>query len=547
MSLPGAIACHFGKTVLLDPEREESFREACDAWGSRSLLSCPLRRDRDIVGALVFGKKNSHPFTNVQVKLLWALAMQAQNHLQRNESINEKSVYSFLEPLTHLYNRPYFNNQLEKEILRSRRSGESFSLLMLDIDGFREYKDRVPSASGEIALQEFAGILGGVVREVDTVAHLGGSRFAVILLESDTEGAISTGEPDHPAVPPAPSPRLDGSRTERLNGSIGIASFPADSFDFADLLSKTERALYAAREQGGGRACPYHEIAGNGLSKPGGKELPVNKIFDAGRSVVDMDKFLEILLFTAMQGLGAGRGSIVVKDPGGEFTLTAAIGFDRYEEHHTAAGRFHPGLVTTLGFGPSTSPRRFPAGRFPLRAPPHEERVPDRVVPVPSPDASRADPRSAPPDEPDGPAALHLGRPENLRADHVGDRDDPCAGDWHSTENVRSFSLSILSSVSGALELRFPFLSGHADRVRDLSVRIGRTDGSREWGPRPASARGGAARRRDRRNTGRHPCEDRKPERGRDGVGPEAPVPRLEDAGRRPGNGCRPPDDPRTP
>jgi hypothetical protein len=95
---PGAIACHFGKTVLLDPEREESFRETCDAWGSRSLLSCPLRRDRDIVGALVFGKKKSHPFTNVQVKLLWALAMQAQNHLQRNESISAKSVYSFLEP-----------------------------------------------------------------------------------------------------------------------------------------------------------------------------------------------------------------------------------------------------------------------------------------------------------------------------------------------------------------------------------------------------------------------------------------------------------------
>lgn len=474
--VPGAIACHFGKAVLLDPEREESFRETCDAWGSHSLLSCPIRRDRDIVGALVFGKKESHPFTNVQVKLLWVLAMQAQNHLQRNESINAKSVYSFLEPLTHLYNRPYFNNQLEKEILRCRRSGESFSLLMLDIDGFREYKDRFQSASGEIALQEFAGILGGGAREVDTVAHLGGSRFAVILLESNTDGALMLANRIIQRFRRHLLPGIEGSRTERLNASIGTASFPADSFDLADLLSKAERALYAAMERGGGRACPYHEIAGNGHLKPGGKDLPVNKIFDAGRSVVNMDKFLEILLFTAMQGLGAGRGSIVVKDPGGDFSLTAAVGFDRYDEHLTAAGRFHPGPVTQWVL----------THQLPL------------VV-------------SRPEDSPVGhpfkkngyQTASFLSLPltyhgQTFGALHLTNRMDQRPFTWEDLkafgpiaseiakilaqgmafrENVRSFSLSILSSLSGALELRFPFLSGHAVRVRDLSVRVGQRMG----------------------------------------------------------------------
>ena len=76
-------------------------------------------------------------------------------------------------------------------------------------------------------------------------------------------------------------------------------------------------------------------------------DLPVRKIYDAGRSVVDMDKFLEILLFTGMQGLSAGRGSIVVKDAEGDFTLRAAIGFSRHEEHITARG----------GFAPARSPR----------------------------------------------------------------------------------------------------------------------------------------------------------------------------------------------
>jgi diguanylate cyclase (GGDEF)-like protein len=428
------------------------------------------------VGALVFGKKESHPFTNVQVKLLWVLAMQAQNHLQRNESINTKSVYSFLEPLTHLYNRPYFNNQLEKEILRSRRSGESFTLLMLDIDGFREYNVRFLNASGDIALQEFAGILGGSVREVDTVARMGGSGFAVILLESNTDGALALANRIIQRFRRHLLPGIDGSRTERLNASIGTASFPADSFDLTDLLSKAERALYAARERGGGQACPYHEITGNGHLNPGGKDLPVNKIFDAGRSVVDMDKFLEILLFTAMQGLGAGRGSIVVKDPGGDFSLTAAVGFDRYDEHLTAAGRFHPGPVTQWVLTHQlplvvSRPEDSPVGH-PFKK---NGYLTESFLSLPLTDHGQTL------------GALHLTNRMDQRPFTWEDLKSfgPIASEIAKIlaqgtafrENVRSFSLSILSSLSGALELRFPFLSGHAVRVRDLSVRIGQRMG----------------------------------------------------------------------
>ncbi|PJB30756.1 MAG: hypothetical protein CO109_13770 [Deltaproteobacteria bacterium CG_4_9_14_3_um_filter_65_9] len=473
---PGDVARHFEKPVLLDSEKESVFRPICEAWSSHSLVVFPLREDRDIVGALVFGKMGSHPFTDVQVKLLLALAMQAQNHLQRNGPINAKSVYSFLEPLTHLYNRSYFDIQLGKEILRSRRSGESFSLFKLDIDGFREYKDRFKSASGEIALQEFAGILGGAVREVDTVAHLGGSNFAVILLESDTAGALSLANRIIQRFHRHLLPGIDGSRTERLNASIGIASFPANSFDLDDLLSKVERALHAARERGGGQAGLYHEIAGNGHSKPGGKDLPVNKIFDAGRSVVDMDKFLEILLFTAMQGLGAGRGSIVAKDPGGGSSLTATVGFDRYDEHLAATGKFHPGPVTEWVLTHQlplvvSRPEDSPVGH-PFKKNGYQS---DSFLSLP---------------------LTHHGK--TLGALHLTNRMDRQPFTWEDLmafgpvaseiakilaqgmafhENVRSFSLSILFSLSGALELRFPFLSGHAVRVRDLSVRIGQRMG----------------------------------------------------------------------
>jgi len=91
--------------------------------------------------------------------------LQAENRLQQSDSVKTPSFYSFLDPLTHLYNRGYFHHQLEKEILRTRRNGESFSLLSLDLDGFKAYNERFLQSAGDIALQEFAGILGGSVRE----------------------------------------------------------------------------------------------------------------------------------------------------------------------------------------------------------------------------------------------------------------------------------------------------------------------------------------------------------------------------------------------
>jgi diguanylate cyclase (GGDEF)-like protein len=469
---PAAITAHFGKAVSMDPEWGSWSGPICDTWSSRSLVAFPVRRDRDVIGALVFGKRDSHPFSPVQVKLLWALAMQAEWHLHRIDPVRTLFFYSFLDTLTHLYNRRYFDNQLEKEILRSRRTGKAFTLLLLDIDGFRAYNDRFHHASGDIALQEFAEILSGSVREVDTVARMGGDEFAVVLPESNAEGASILANRIIERFRRHPLPGADDSRGEHLSASIGVASFPADSFDRADLVSKADRALSVAKSTGGDRVCLHHETLENGTLAAAGPDLPVRKVFDAGRSVVDMDKFLEILLLTGMQGLGAGRGSIVVKDPAGDFSLRAAIGFGRHEEHVHSAGSIRPGAVTSwvvehqiplVVSGPDDSPVPSP----PRKNGYHSE----SFLSIPLTHEGRAL------------GALHL----TNRKDHQPfTRDDllaftPIAAQiagildqgMSFRDNVRSFSLSILGSLSNALELRFPFLSGHSSRVHDISVRIG--------------------------------------------------------------------------
>jgi diguanylate cyclase (GGDEF)-like protein len=469
---PGAIAAHFGKAVSMDPEWGGWSDPICEAWSSRSLVAFPMRSDRDIRGVIVFGKRVSHPFTPVQVKLLWALSLQAETHLHRADSGKTISFYSFFDPLTHLYNRRYFDHHLEKEILRCRRNGGSFSLLMLDIDGFTAFNERFPNTTGDIALQEFAGILNGSVREVDTVARLGGDEFGIILLEGINEGAQALAERIIQRFQRHLLPGDKESRTERLSVSVGVASFPSDSFDKADLVSKADRALHIAKSKGGGQVLSFHETADPEGLKNVLRDLPVSKIYDAGRSVVDMDKFLEILLFTGMQGLSAGRGSIVVKDAEGDFTLRAAIGFSRHEEYITASGGFRAGPVTNwvvdhqlplIVSRPEDSPFGGPFKKNGYQT--------ESFLSIPLTHHGRTL------------GALHL---TNRQDDRAFTHEDlktfaPITSEIAAIlaqgigfrENVRAFSHSILTSLSNALELRFPFLSGHSNRVRDLSTRIG--------------------------------------------------------------------------
>ncbi|NJD61687.1 MAG: diguanylate cyclase, partial [Deltaproteobacteria bacterium] len=478
---PAAIAKYFGKAVLLDPARDPQFLPICNYFSAASVLIFPLRKERELIGALVFGKRGPEPPSPVEVKILWVLTMQAENHVLQSEAVKSLSFYSFLDPLTHLYNRRYFDNQLEKEILRSRRNGKSFSLLMLDLDGFKSYNDRFLHSSGDIALQEFAGILVDSVREVDTVCRYGGDEFAIIIVESNAEGARDLALRVVDRMRKHQLPGIDDARTERISASIGVASFPSDSFDSVGLIRNSDRALYLAKNQGGGSVCLFQEIGNLLTVKPDPNDLPIQKVYNAARSVVDMDKFLEILLFTAMQGVSAGRGSIVVTDPDGDFILRAAIGFRNGDECMLAGTSIPPGAVTSwvvehkaplLIPGQHDSPLQGPLKKNGYRT--------DSFLSIPLIHESRVL------------GALHLTNRKNRQPFSPEDlvTFQPIADEIAAIlsqgmtfrDNIKSFSSSILNSLARALELRFPFLSGHSHRVSGLSLRAGEKLGLRSAG-----------------------------------------------------------------
>ncbi|MBI5575755.1 MAG: diguanylate cyclase [Deltaproteobacteria bacterium] len=470
---PADLTRHSEKVIHIDSKIHQHFLPVCKSWNCSSLVAFPLHREREFVGSLIFGNKKNHSLSPVQIKLLWILAIQAENLLLQCEAVKTLSFYSFLDPLTHLYNRRYFDNQIEKEILRSRRNGKPIALLMLDLDGFKSYNDRFHHAAGDVALQEIASILHDSVREVDTVARFGGDEFAIILFESSADGGRDLAHRIIERIGKHLLPGMDNIRSERLTACAGVATFPSDSFDKEDLLRKADRALYVAKSQGGSKVCVFHEIADLLSAKPSPNDIPLQKIFDAARSVVDMDKFLEILLFTAMQGLSAGRGSIVVTDTKGDFTLRAAIGFNNGENQVTPGAAIVPGPVTSwvlthkvplVVTGQADMPMSKRLQKNGYRT--------ESFLSIPLVHEGRLL------------GALHL---TNRMDKQAFTKDDLAAFEPISNEiarvlyqgiefreNVKSFSTSILQSLSSALEIRYPFLLGHSGRVRDLCMRVGR-------------------------------------------------------------------------
>lgn len=187
--------------------------------------------------------------------------------------------FALMDELTGLHNRRFFNRELTKEMERSRRSGEPFSLLMLDVDHFKAFNDRHGHQAGDKALSAIADILRTTARQVDHVARYGGEEFAVILPQASRSEALTTAERHRAAVERNIFLTPDNTPL-RLTVSIGAATYPPDADNEADLISKADHALYRAKRLGRNRVCAetrdMREYARYPLSIPARCILPGN-------------------------------------------------------------------------------------------------------------------------------------------------------------------------------------------------------------------------------------------------------------------------------
>jgi diguanylate cyclase (GGDEF)-like protein/PAS domain S-box-containing protein len=154
------------------------------------------------------------------------------------------------DPLTDLFNRRRFQEELEQMLNLAARYGYSGALLFFDLDQFKYINDTSGHQAGDALLKMVARLLLGNIRSVDILGRLGGDEFAVILPQTTAEGAIEVAKNTLASLNQGKI-TING-RTHKASASVGIALFPEHGSNVHDLLAAADLAMYQAKEAGRG-------------------------------------------------------------------------------------------------------------------------------------------------------------------------------------------------------------------------------------------------------------------------------------------------------
>jgi diguanylate cyclase (GGDEF)-like protein len=260
-----------GQAVFVsDISEDPTFKVFDSCINIRSILSVPVNSGDERLGVINF----SHPQQGniydadlerimtllagfvgqiITISRLYAAMMKWNEALK--EEIDKKTAeltkknrklrrLALIDPLTGIYNRRFFFKRLEEEFMRSKRYGEQFSLLFIDIDNLKPINDHYGHTSGDHVIKMLAASMKEIGRQGDVASRLGGDEFGYILLESDAEGAFNFAQrlqekvSSHNAKGPG-----------QVTVSIGIANTGSENrfMAYRELYDAADKALYEAK------------------------------------------------------------------------------------------------------------------------------------------------------------------------------------------------------------------------------------------------------------------------------------------------------------
>ena len=195
----------------------------------------------------------SHPIEIDQQDEIGRLAS-ALNHMRHGIAAREAKIgdMAYRDVVTGLPNRALFNDRLEQAIKTAKRSDETTTILLMDLDRFKDVNDSLGHHIGDLLLQEIAKrCMSSLLRDSDTVARLGGDEFAILMPSGDINGARVIARKLLTALEQPIT--LEGQQVV-VGGSIGIASYPEHGEEMHTLLRHADMAMYAAKRSSSGFA-----------------------------------------------------------------------------------------------------------------------------------------------------------------------------------------------------------------------------------------------------------------------------------------------------
>lgn len=177
-------------------------------------------------------------------------------HLTLKEQSDQLRQLAFIDGLTGLSNRRYFDERFETEWLRARRQAAQMSVIALDVDYFKRFNDSYGHPAGDVCLQTLANVMRNcLARPGDLCARYGGEEFMCLLPDTPLEGALALTDKLARAIAVLALPHRDGTSSGIVTVSMGVANcVPRDGLTPAALTTLADNMLYEAKADGRARA-----------------------------------------------------------------------------------------------------------------------------------------------------------------------------------------------------------------------------------------------------------------------------------------------------
>ncbi len=250
----GAVFSSGRPLIINDTQNDTRFHKIPSAEHRINNMICvPLIASNKPYGVInIVNKNDGLAFSETDLHVVTSIANQVSLILEKAK-LYEQSI---TDGMTKLFIHRYFQARLDEEIIRARRYQSNLSLIMLDVDHFKKFNDTYGHQMGDVVLIGVAGVLQSLIRNnSDIPARYGGEEFAVILPETDIEGAYRLAE----------RIRIEISKKEfehnqkkvNVTASLGIASYPLHASSRLDLIARADMALYKSKENGRNRVTIY--------------------------------------------------------------------------------------------------------------------------------------------------------------------------------------------------------------------------------------------------------------------------------------------------
>lgn len=232
---------------LLSDFPQDKIDEILSLTSSKCVTIIPLYKNGEDFGALLVFSAREEP-TDTELNFLQLFAGQIELAITIADLFEEVKKQAITDPLTGLYNRRYFEENIIKEAERSLRLKQPFSLVSLDLDYLKKINDTYGHQYGDIAIQTIAGVIKNKARSIDIPARIGGEEFNLLLPGIDSYGALIAAERVRAAI--------EAKTVEKvgtITASIGVATFLEHSDRVDELIELADQAMYKAKIGGRNR------------------------------------------------------------------------------------------------------------------------------------------------------------------------------------------------------------------------------------------------------------------------------------------------------